>query len=176
MKKSLTALALALALTGTLAACSTDKNPNGGTADNNGATGGASGTNGTSGTASGSMNGTGGTASGSMNGTTGSASGTPGTVSRRYGGQSVYNGRIYDNPTYFEDGRYAAGADGRVYDNNGSAVSRDLTRGARDIVRGAGDAVEDVGRGIGNAARDITGTNANPGTPSWEPDSSAVRY
>lgn len=157
MKKSLTALALALTLVGTLAACSTDKDP----AVNNGTTGGTSGT-----------------ASGSMNGTTGSASGTPGTVSRRYGGQSVYNGRIYDNPTYFDDGRYAAGTDGRVYDNNGSTVSRDLTRGARDIVRGAGDAVEDVGRGIGNAARDITGMgNGNySGTPSWEPDSSAVRY
>lgn len=154
MKKSLTALALALTLVGTLAACSTDKDP----AVNNG----------TSGTASGSMNGTAG----------GSASGAPGTVSRRYGGQSVYNGRIYDNPTYFDDGRYAAGTDGRVYDNNGSTVSRDLTRGARDIVRGAGDAVEDVGRGIGNAARDITGMgNGNySGTPSWEPDSSAVRY
>lgn len=162
MKKSLTALALALTLVGTLAACSTDKNPNNGGTVNNGTTGG------TSGTASGSMNGTAG----------GSASGAPGTVSRRYGGQSVYNGRIYDNPTYFEDGRYAAGTDGRVYDNNGSTVSRDLTRGARDIVRGAGDAVEDVGRGIGNAARDITGMgNGNySGTPSWEPDSSAVRY
>lgn len=157
MKKSLTALALALALAGTLAACSTDKNPNNGAAGNNGTTSG-----GTSGTAGGSMN--------------GSASGTPGTVSRRYGGQSVYNGRTYNEPTYFDDGRYAAGTDGQVYDNNGSSVSRDLTQGARDIVRGAGDAVEDVGRGIGNAARDITGTNANPGTPSWEPDSSAVRY
>ena len=156
MKKSLTALALALALAGTLAACSSDRDP---------AAGGA-GSNGTA---------TGGTASGSMNGATGgSASGTPGTVSRRYGGQSVYNGRTYNEPTYFEDGRYAAGADGWVYDNDGSAVSRDLTRGARDIVRGAGDAVEDMGRGIGNAARDITGSYS--GTPSWEPDSSAVRY
>lgn len=152
MKKSLTALALALTLVGTLAACSTDKDPTNGGTVNNGTTGGTSGT------------------------TSGSASGTPGTVSRRYGGQSIYNGRIYDEPTYFDDGRYAAGTDGRVYDNNGSTVSRDLTQGARDIVRGAGDAVEDVGRGIGNAARDITGTNANPGTPSWEPDSSAVRY
>lgn len=152
MKKSLTALALALTLVGTLAACSTDKDPATGGTVNNGTTGGTSGT------------------------TSGSTSGTPGTVSRRYGGQSIYNGRIYDEPTYFDDGRYAAGTDGRVYDNNGSTVSRDLTQGARDIVRGAGDAVEDVGRGIGNAARDITGTNANPGTPSWEPDSSAVRY
>lgn len=140
MKKSLTALALALTLVGTLAACSTDKDPATGGTVNNGTTGGTSGT------------------------TSGSTSGTPGTVSRHYGGQSIYNGR------------YAAGTDGRVYDNNGSTVSRDLTQGARDIVRGAGDAVEDVGRGIGNAARDITGTNANPGTPSWEPDSSAVRY
>lgn len=159
MKKSLTALALALALAGTLAACSSDRDPAAAGAGNNGTAGG-----GTSGTASGSMNGA----------TGGSASGTPGTVSRRYGGQSVYNGRIYNEPTYFEDGRYAAGTDGRVYDNNGSTVSRDLTRGARDIVRGAGDAVEDVGRGIGNAARDITGSYS--GTPSWEPDSSAVRY
>ena len=155
MKKSLTALALALALTGTLAACSSDRDPAAG-GTNGGATGG-----------------TRGTASGSVNGG-GSASGTPGTVGRRYGGQSVYNGRIYNEPTYFEDGRYAAGSDGRVYDNNGSDVSRDLTRGARDIVRGAGDAVEDMGRGIGNAARDITGSYS--GTPSWEPDSSAVRY
>lgn len=141
MKKSLTALALSLALAGTLAACSTDRDP---------AAGGTSGTAG------------------------GSASGTPGTVSRRYGGQSVYNGRTYNEPTYFDDGRYAAGTDGRVYDNNGSTVSRDLTQGARDIVRGAGDAVEDMGRGIGNAARDVTGSYS--GTPSWEPDSSAVRY
>lgn len=163
MKKSLTALALALALAGTLAACSTDKNPNNGAAGNNGTTAG-----GTSGTAGGSMNGT----------TGGSASGTPGTVSRRYGGQSVYNGRIYNEPTYFDDGRYTAGSDGQVYGNDGNAVSRDLTRGARDIVRGAGDAVEDVGRGIGNAARDITGmgNGTYSGTPSWEPDSSAVRY
>lgn len=158
MKKSLTALALALALTGSLAACSTDKDPGaGGTAGNNsGAAGGTSGS-------------TGGMGSGS---TAGSASGTPGTVSRRYGGQTVYNGRAYDG--YFGDGRYTAGFDGRVYDTGSGALSRDLTRGARDIVRGAGDAVEDVGRGIGNAARDITGNYS--GTPSWEPDSSAVRY
>ena len=89
-------------------------------------------------------------------------------MTRRYGGQSVYNGRIYNEPTYFDDGRYAAGTDGRVYGNDGNTVSRDLTQGARDIVRGAGNAVEDVGRGIGNAARDITGTNANPGTGKSE--------
>ncbi len=164
MKKSLTALALALALVGTLAACSTDKAP--GTAgSNNGTTGGTSGTTG------GTSGATSGTGSGS---TAGSAAGTPGTVSRRYGGQTVYNGRIYNEPTYFEKGRYAASSDGQVYDNNGSTLSRDLTRGARDIVRGTEDALSDMGRGIGNAARDITGNYS--GTPSWEPDSSAVRY
>ena len=46
----------------------------------------------------------------------------------------------------------------------------------RDIVRDTGDAIGDIGRSIGNAARDITGTNNYSGTPSWEPDSSAVRY
>ena len=90
--------------------------------------------------------------------------------------QSVYNGRIYDGRTYFEDGRYAAGSNGQVYGRDDSTLSRDLTRGARDIVRGTEDALDDVGRGIGNAARDITGNSSYSGTPSWEPDSSAVRY
>lgn len=145
MKKSVAALALALALTGSLAACST-RDPN--TANNNAANNSGSAAPGTTG---------------------GSASGTPGTVSRRYDGRTVYNGR-----TYFDDGRYTAGSNGQVYSWDDNAVSRDLTRDARDIVRDAGDAIGDIGRGIGNAARDITGTN--PGTPSWEPDSSAVRY
>ena len=145
MKKSIAALALALALTGSLAACS-NRDPN-------------------------------------ANNTTGSGttSGSAGQVARRYDNQSVYNGRIYDGRTYggrtyFEDGRYAAGSNGQVYGRDDSTLSRDLTRDARDIVRDAGDAIGDIGRGIGNAARDITGTNVNPGTPSWEPDSSAVRY
>lgn len=154
MKKSLTALALALALVGTLAACGTDRNPNGAASDNNGTAGNNSGV--TSGT----------------NGGGGSTSGTPGTVSRRYGGQSVYNGRAYGDRDYFGDGRYTAGSNGQVYGND--TVSRDLTRGARDIVRDAEDALDDVGRGIGNAARDIAGNYS--GTPSWEPDSSAARY
>lgn len=145
MKKSLTALALALALVETLAACSTDKNPNGTT---------ASGNNDTTGTTSGT--------------TGGATSGSAGQVARRY--------NLYDNQgrDYFYDGRYTAGSNGQVYGSDGSTLSRDLTQGARDIVRGTGDAVEDIGRGIGNAARDITGDYS--GTPSWEPDSSAVRY
>ena len=41
-----------------------------------------------------------------------------------------------------------------------------------------GHAIGDIGRGIGDAARDLTGMgNANySGTPSWEGNSSAVRY
>ena len=100
--------------------------------------------------------------------TSGSAS--AGQVSRRY--------NTYDNPgrDYFYDGRYAAGSNGQVY--RGGSASRDLTRDARDMVRDAGDAIGDVGRGIGDAARDITGmgNSTYSGTPSWEPDSSAVRY
>lgn len=164
MKKSLTALALALALAGTLAACSTDRNPGGnnsGTAGNN---------SGTAGTTSGTN---GGTVSGSAGG---SVSGTPGTVSRSYGGQSVYNGSAYGGRDYFEDGRYTAGSNGQVYSRDNGTVSRDLTQGARDIVRGTEDVLDDMGRGIGNAARDITGNGYYSGTPSWEPDSSAVRY
>ena len=154
MKKSIAVLALALALTGSLAACS-NRDPNA-----NNTTG--------SGTTSG---------SGAVSGTT---SGSAGQVARRYDNQSVYNGRIYDGRTYggrtyFEDGRYTAGSNGQVYGRDGSTLSRDLTRGARDIVRGTEDVLDDVGRGIGNAARDITGNGSYSGTPSWEPDSSAVR-
>ena len=74
MKKSIAVLALALALTGSLAACS-NRDPNA-----NNTTG--------SGTTSG---------SGAVSGTT---SGSAGQVARRYDNQSVYNGRIYDGRTY----------------------------------------------------------------------------
>lgn len=94
-------------------------------------------------------------------------SGSAGQVSRRYRTSNGIDG-------YMDDGRYTAGPDGRVYDSG--TASRDLTRDARDMVRDAGDAIGDIGRGIGSAARDITGMDANPGTPSWEPDSSAMRY
>ena len=95
-----------------------------------------------------------------------------GQVSRRY---NTYENQGRD---YFYDGRYAAGSNGQVYGRDDNMLSRDLTRGARDIVRDTGDAIGDIGRGIGNAARDITGmgNGAYSGTPSWEPDSSAVRY
>lgn len=143
MKKSIAALAIALALTGTLASCGADRNSNGTT----GSTGGSS--------------------------VSGTGSGSAGQVARRYDNATIYNGR-----TYFDDGRYTANSNGRVYDRDDNTASQDLTRDARDIVRDAGDALGDVGRGIGNAARDITGMgNSNySGTPSWEPDSSAVRY
>ena len=145
MKKSIAALALALTLVGTLASCS-NRDPN---ADYN--TGSAGNQNGI--------------ASGS---TAGSASGTAGTVSRRYGGENAYYGG-----DYFEDGRYTAAPDGRVYDRN--TKSRDLTQDARDIVRDTGDAIGDMGRDIGDM---FTGNGSVRGneTPSWEPDSSAVRF
>ena len=136
MKKSIAALALALTLVGTLASCgSRDPNANnttGGAGDQNGVTSGSTG---------------------------GGASGTAGTVSRRYGGESTYNTyNTYNSNDYFQDGRYTAGPDGRVYD---STASRDLTQDARDIVRGAGEAIGDAGRDIGNAVRDVTGINGS---------------
>lgn len=153
MKKSITALALALALAGTLTACGTDRNTSG---NNSGTNSGVnSGTN--SGTNSGSAAGNGSGAS-------------AGQVGRRYN-TAMDRGR-----TYLDDGQYAADSNGRVYGGGQDTLSRDLTRGARDIVRGTEDVLDDVGRGIGNAARDITGSGNYSGTPSWEPDSSAVRY
>ena len=158
MKKSIAALALVLTLAGTLASCgSRDLNND----YNTGRTGNPNGV-------------TSGSAAAPGNATSG-ASGTAGTVSRRYGGETTYNTyNTYNTGKYFDDGRYTAGPNGRVYDRN--AASRDLTQDARDMVRDAGDAIGDVGRGIGNAARDITGIDSASGAPSWEPDSSAVRY
>ncbi len=142
MKKSALALALALTLMGSLAACGTDKN-------------------------TGSHNSTNGSGTNSTTGSTANGSGASAGQVRRHTSQ----GR-----TYWDDGYYAAGPDGEVYGTNGAGMDRDLTRDARDIVRDTGDALGDIGRGIGNAARDITGIGTAPGTPSWEPDSSAVRY
>lgn len=172
MKRSIMALALAVALLGTLAACGTDRRTNG---NNAAGTSGANGSNNGSNAASSGMNG----AAGSVNGTTGSGSGaSAGQVARRYDAGAAYNGTTYNDRTYWNDGKYAAGSNGRVYDTTGGDLSRDLTRDARDMVRDTGDAIGDVGRGIGSATRDITGMgNTVPsGTPSWEADSSAVRY
>ena len=158
MKKSIAALALALTLAGTLASCDSRKAntdySTGSAGNQNGVTSGNAGTAG-SGVTPGS--------------TAGSTSGTAGTVSRRYGGETTYN-----SGKYFDDGRYTASSNGRVY--NRDTKSRDLTQDARDMVRDAGDAIGDVGRGIGNAARDITGIDSASGAPSREPDSSAVRF
>lgn len=151
MKKNIAALALALTLVGTLASCGS-RDPN--TDHNTGSAGNQNGV--TSGNAA---------APGS---TAGGASGTAGTVSRRYGGENAYN-----SGKYFDDGRYTAGSDGRVY--NSGAGTRDLTQDARNMIRDAGDAVGDVGRDIGDM---FTGSSSIRGneTPSWEPDSSAVRF
>lgn len=58
-------------------------------------------------------------------------------------------------PDYRNDGRYAAGSNGRVAGSGDSHRSRDLTRDARDFVRGTGDAAKDLGNGLRKAARDI---------------------
>ena len=58
-------------------------------------------------------------------------------------------------PDYRNDGRYAAGSNGRVADSGDSHRSRDLTRDARDFVRDTGDAAKDLGNGLRKAARDI---------------------
>ena len=111
MKKNIAVLALALTLAGSLVACS-NRDPNtgagGSVGNNSGATSGTNGSNGTAGS------------------TSGSTSGTAGTVSRRYGSESIYNGR-----SYFDDGRYTAGTNGQVYGRDNSTAARDLTRDAR---------------------------------------------
>ena len=58
-------------------------------------------------------------------------------------------------PDYRNDGRYAAGSNGRVAGSGDSHRSRDLTRDARDFVRDTGDAAKDLGNGLRKAARDI---------------------
>jgi len=135
MKRSLTVLALAFALAGTLTACSNrDPNP----ANSGGTT-------------------SGGTTSGSA---------STGQVSRRYGGQSIYNGR-----SYYSDGQYAAGGNGRVYDNARSSVSRDLSWDALRELGGLTvydrtsltDEAEIISR-IGGA--EIGATNKTPLTPN----------
>lgn len=154
MKKNITALALALALVGALAACSADR-------DGGNTTG--SGVNGTNSTNAAGTSGSNPAGSG-VNGAGFDGAGvSAGQVARNYGRDTIYNGR-----TYWDDGRYAAGTNGKVYNPDGNSVSRDLTQGARDIVRGAENAAGDVGRGIKNAARDITGVNSS--------DSSAARH
>jgi len=165
MNKRIAALAVALTLVGSLTACGNrDSNANGG--NNAGTASGANGsaTTGTNGgNASGANSGitSGPDGSGTTGAGTGTGSGTASTVRRSHGGRPVYGGN-----SYWDDGRYTAGSNGQVYGMDDSGISRDLTRDARDIVRDAGDALEGVGRSI-------TGSDAYPGTPSWEPDSSA---
>lgn len=152
MKKNITALVLALTLVGTLAACGVDRNGGNTTGSD------VNGTNGTNSTNAAGTSGVNSAGSGVSGAGFDGAGVSAGQVARNYG--TIYNGR-----TYWDDGRYTAGTDGRVYDEN--SVSHDLTQGARDIVRDTEDAIGDVGRGIGNAARDITGANSS--------DSSAAR-
>lgn len=73
-----------------------------------------------------------------------------GQVSRR---QEENSARTRD---YLDDGRYAAGEDGRVRAGDGNALTRDLTRDARDMMRDAGDDTRDLTHAAGQAGRDLT--------------------
>lgn len=124
MKKSITALALALTLVGSLAACSNDKNPG----NNNGSTTG-SGTNGSAASA----------------GQVGRRYGGQSAYdSRSYLDDGRYtagsNGQVY-------------GSDGNTLSRDLTQGARDIVRGAGDAIgdigRGIGDAARDV---TGNGA------------------------
>lgn len=121
MKKSITALAIAFALAGTLTACS-NRDPN--------------------------ANGTNGTNNGS-NSETASGAGSAGQVSRRYntfdnqGHDYFYDGRY----TAGSNGQ-VYGADGSALSRDLTQGARDIVRDTGDAIgdigRGAGDAVRDV--------------------------------
>lgn len=128
MKRQLIALGAALALVGTLTACS------GRPADNKGDAG-TSGTNGS--------------------GTSGAAAGTAYPRSTRYGVNGAYDYSGYGTYAADPDGAVSPGHGNmaRDVDNLGS----DIAKGARDLVDGVGDVVSDVGDGIRDTGRAMGG-------------------
>jgi hypothetical protein len=144
MKKTWIALALALALTGTLTACGSNGTTNGTAMDQTGNTGGGT---------------TVGRASNTIPGASGGSTGW--SLNKEGNGESQ---RTAPAPRtardYLNDGRYQADGEGRLGGQTNSA-SRDLTQGARDIVRDAGDAAGDMMSGVGSGVRratdDLTG-------------------
>lgn len=146
MKRLLAAACAAMLLTGSLTACSSNKNetPN--------------------------TNGTGGTTAGTNYSAPGRVRYPLGADEDR----ASYNGMVTNRSRYdgTSDGRYTAYSDGTVAPgsgavtrndenlgtsgNNAGSLTGDVARGAGDLVRGTGDAVADIGTGIGNAARDMT--------------------
>ena len=121
MKKELIALGAALALVGTLTACSSTP------ADQNKGSAG----------------------SGATGSTTGSAAGTAYPRSTRYGmnGTAGGHGYTYDGRyTAFPDGRVAPGRGNAARDME--RVGKGVADGTRDLVNGVGDVVRDAGNGL----------------------------
>ena len=128
MKKELIALGAALALVGTLTACSSTP------ADQN------------KGSAS----------SGATGSTTGSAAGTAYPRSTRYGmnGTAGGHGYTYDGRyTAFPDGRVAPGRGNAAQDMD--RVGKGVADGTRDLVNGVGDVVRDAGNGLRDAGQAV---------------------
>ena len=128
MKKELIALGAALALVGTLTACSSTP------ADQNKGSAG----------------------SGATGSTTGSAAGTAYPRSTRYGmnGTAGGHGYTYDRRyTAFPDGRVAPGRGNAAQDMD--RVGKGVTDGTRDLVNGVGDVVRDAGNGLRDAGQAV---------------------
>ena len=74
------------------------------------------------------------------------------------GGSGVSAGQVtlrQETRDFLDDGRYAAGDNGRVRSGDGNPATRDLTREARDLARGAKKGAEDLGRAAGRAGADL---------------------
>ena len=79
------------------------------------------------------------------------------------GGSGVSAGQVtrrQETRDFLDDGRYAAGDNGRVRSGDGNpgdgnSAARDLTRDARDLARGAKKGAEDLGRAAGRAGEDL---------------------
>ena len=74
------------------------------------------------------------------------------------GGSGVSAGQVtrrQETRDFLDDGRYAAGDNGRVRSGDGNPATRDLTRDARDLARGAKKGAEDLGRAAGRAGADL---------------------
>ena len=128
MKKELIALGAALALVGTLTACSSTP------ADQNKGSAG----------------------SGATGSTTGSAAGTAYPRSTRSGmtGTAGGHGYTYDGRyTAFPDGRVAPGRGNAARDME--RVGKGVADGTRDLVNGVGDVVRDAGNGLRDAGQAV---------------------
>ena len=127
-EKELIALGAALALVGTLTACSSTP------ADQNKGSAG----------------------SGATGSTTGSAAGTAYPRSTRYGmnGTAGGHGYTYDGRyTAFPDGRVAPGRGNAARDME--RVGKGVADGTRDLVNGVGDVVRDAGNGLRDAGQAV---------------------